>query len=244
MAERDFTRAIEIATAARSEVWRLRAVAGRARARLFLNDYANAIADARQIPTGFLFNFNYSNNSARENNAYAGFTRDRYRREAGVHPSFFESPLYRNDPRTPMKDWGPTAVGPDAIRRWFEQEKFKDRDSDMLVSSWQEVRLIEAEAEIRSGNLARAVTLINEVRAAARLPAYTGALTEAAVITQLRYERSAELWLQGQSLFDLRRFNDPRLNVAPGQGGGATRDKCFDIGQREYETNPHLGAGK
>ena len=241
MAERDFTKAIEVATAARSEPWRLRAVAGRARARLFLGDYAGAVADAQLIPGNFVFNFNYSHNSSREYNSYAGFTRDRYRREAGVHPSFFESPVYKADPRTPMKDWGPTAVGPDAIRRWVEQEKYKDRDSDMLVSSWQEVRLIEAEAEIRRGNLARAVTLINQVRAAATLPAYTGAVTEAAVTTQLRYERSAELWLQGQALFDLRRFNDPRLNAPPGQGGGATRDKCFEIGQREFETNPHLG---
>ena len=140
-----------------------------------------------------------------------------------------------------MKDWGPNAVGPDAIRRWFEQEKYLDRDSDMAVSSWQEVRLIEAEAEMGLSNLARTVALINEVRAAAGLAPYTGALTNAAVLAQLRYERSAELWLQGQSLFDLRRFNDPSLDVPPGQGGGSTRDKCFEIGQREYETNPNLG---
>jgi starch-binding outer membrane protein, SusD/RagB family len=239
-ADEDFTRAITVATAANSTPWRQRALAGRARARLFLGDYTGAIADAQQIPQGFVFNFNYSGNSAREYNYYAGFTRDKYRREAGVHPSFFESPLYKADPRTPIKDWGPTAVGPDAIRRWTEQEKYKERDSDMAVSSWQEVRLIEAEAEIRRGNLQRAVTLINQVRAAATLPAYTGELTEAAVVAQLRYERSAELWLQGQALFDLRRFNDPRLNAPPGQGGGATRDKCFEIGQREYETNPNL----
>ncbi len=239
-AEEDFTRAITVATAANSQSWRLRALAGRARARLFLGNYAGAVADAELIPAGFVFNYNYSANSAREYNYYAGFTRDKYRREAGVHPSFFQSALYRSDPRTPIKDWGATAVGPDAIRRWTEQEKYKERDSDMAVSTWQEVRLIEAEAEIRRNNLLRAVTLINQVRAAATLPAYTGPVTEAAVLAQLQYERSAELWLQGQSLFDLRRFNDPRLNAPPGQGGGATRDKCFEIGQREYETNPNL----
>jgi hypothetical protein len=241
MAEQDFTRAITVATAAGSNTWKLRALAGRARARLFLGDYAGAIADAQQIPAGFAFNYNYSGNSSREYNSYAGFTRDKYRREAGVHPSFFESPLYRSDPRTPMKDWGPNAVGPDAIRRWVEQEKFVERDSDMSVSSWAEVRLIEAEAEIGRGDLNRAVALINLVRAAAPLPAYTGPVTQAAVIAQLRYERSAVLWLQGQSLFDLRRFNDPRLDAPPGQGGGATRDKWFEIGQREFETNPNLG---
>jgi hypothetical protein len=242
MAEADFTKAITVATAAGSDPWRLRAIAGRARARLFIGDNAGAIEDAKQIPTGFLFNYNYSNNSNREYNYYAGFTRDRYRREAGVHPRFFQDQRFLDDPRTKMKDWGPTAVGPDAIRRWVEQEKFVDRDSDMAVSSWQEVRLIEAEAEMRLANLTRTVALIDEVRAAAGLDPYSGALTDAAVLAQLRYERSAELWLQGQSLFDLRRFNDPLLDVAPGQGGGSTRDKCFEIGQREFETNPNLGA--
>jgi hypothetical protein len=105
-AEEDFTRAIAVATAANSQTWRLRAVAGRARARLFLGDYTGAIADAQLIPQGFVFNYNYSANSAREYNYYAGFTRDKYRREAGVHPSFFESPMYKSDPRTPIKDWG------------------------------------------------------------------------------------------------------------------------------------------
>jgi starch-binding outer membrane protein, SusD/RagB family len=241
MAEQDFTKAIEVASAANSDVWRLRAIAGRARARLFLNRPAEAIADAQQIPPGFTFTFNYSSNSGREYNYYAGFTRDKYRREAGVAPRYFEDERYLNDPRTKMKSWGPNAVGPDAIRRWVEQEKYVERDSDMLVSSWQEVRLIEAEAEIRLGNLSRAVELIDQVRAAAPLAPYTGPLTEEAVIAQLRYERSAELWLQGHALFDLRRFNDPVLNVPPKQGGGTTRDKCFDIGQREWETNPNLG---
>jgi hypothetical protein len=244
MAEQDFTRAITIATAANSELWRLRAIAGRARARLFLGNFAGAIADAQLIPRGFTFYFDYSTNSGRENNFYPGHTRDRYRREVGVHPRFFESAVYKADPRTKMKDWGANAVGPDAIRRWVEQEKYPNLDTDMLVSSWQEVRLIEAEAEIRRGNLTRAVTLINEVRTAAPLPAYTGPLTEAAVTAQLRYERSAELWLQGQTLFDLRRFNDPILNVAPGRGGGTVRDKCWEIGEREYQTNPNLGGSK
>jgi len=94
--------------------------------------------------------------------------------------------------------------------------------------------LIEAEAEIRLNNPTRAVTLINLVRAAANLPAYTGPATQQAVLDQLIYERSAELWLQAQSLNDWRRFN---LTFTP-----QPRDKCFEIGQSEWETNPNLGA--
>lgn len=241
MAEARFSEALASATAAGSLDWRLRAHAGRARARLMLGDYAGAIADAQQIPQGFAFAFNYSANSDREENFYPGHTRDRYRRETGVHPRFFEDERYLNDPRTPWVDWGEDAVGPDAIRRWVEQDKFQDYDSDMLVSSWQEVRLIEAEARLALGEVAAAVALIDDVRAFVELPPYDGPLTEAAVLDQLIYERSAELWLQGQQLLDLRRFESPLLDVAPGRGGLPTRGDCWEIGEDEFLTNPNLG---
>lgn len=242
-AESDFTRAIEIATAANSQPWRLRATAGRARARLFLGDNAGAIADAQQIPAGFEFDYNYSANDGREYNYFAGHTRDKYRREVGVHPRFFDDPARWADPRTPMIDWGEEAVGPDAIRRWVEQDKFPERDTDISISSWREVRLIEAEAELNRGNLERAVQLMNEVRAAWSLEPYGAPGSAADVLDLLRWERSAELWLQGQALLDLRRFDDPLLNVPPGRGGGATRDTCWAIGEDEWQTNPNLGGG-
>lgn len=241
MAEDRFSEALAAANAAGSQKWRLRALAGRARARLMLGDHAGAIADAQQIPQGFLFPYVYSANSGRENNYYAGHTRDRFRRETGIHPRYFEDERYLNDPRTPWVDWGEDAVGPDAIRRWVEQDKYRDRDSNMLVSSWQEVRLIEAEAWIGMGDLEKAVALMNDVRAYVELPPYDGPLTRDAVLDQLIYERSAELWLQGQQLLDLRRFDSPLLDVAPGRGGFATRGDCWEIGEDEYLTNPNLG---
>lgn len=244
MAEDRFTEALAAAEAAGSQQWRLRALAGRARARLMLGDNAGAIADAQQIPQGFLFPYVYSANSGREYNYYAGHTRDRFRRETGIHPRYFEDERYLNDPRTPWIDWGEDAVGPDAIRQWVEQDKYRDRDSEMLVSSWQEVRLIEAEAWIRMGDLddlERAVELIDGVRTYVELPPYDGPLTQEAVMEQLIYERSAELWLQGQQLLDLRRFDSPLLDQPPGRGGLATRGDCWEIGEDEYLTNPNLG---
>jgi len=237
----DFDQAMQVAIAAGSEEWRLRAVAGRIRARLFLGDYTGVIADGAEIPDGFRFDYNYSSNSAREYNDVPGHTRDELRRESGVHPKFFEDDRYWNDPRTPMIDWGPDAVGPDAIRLWVEQDKYPARDSDMPISTWQEVRLMEAEAEIQLGNLTRAVDLINAVRDSWGLAPYAGAVTEDEVMTQLRYERSAELWIQGHALRDLRRFDDPSLEVPPGRGGGLERDKCWEIGEDEYQTNSNLG---
>lgn len=46
-----------------------------------------------------------------------------------------------------------------------------------------------------------------------------------------------------QALGDLRRFDDPLLDVAPGRGGATTRDQCWEIGEDEWLTNSNLGGG-
>jgi hypothetical protein len=235
-AETIFTRALAIASAATSankNDLRNRAIAGRARTRLMLKNYAGARDDAKLIPGTFRFNAVYSANSTRENNTVATNATTLIRREVGVNPRFYNDPLYKVDPRTPFRDKGDTAKGPDPIRKFVEQLKYPLRETPIAVSSWQEARLIEAESEARLDNLTRAVTLINEVRAASNLSAFNGT-TSAEVLNQLYFERSAELWLQAQSLTDLRRFNHPFL---------ATRiDQCFQIGQLEWDNNPNLGA--
>ena len=234
-AESIFTSAIATATTANKVDLKNRAIAGRARARLMLKNYAGARDDAKLIPAGFRFNAVYSANSTRENNSVATQTTTLIRREAGVNPRFYNDPLYKADPRTPFRDKGDTAKGPDPTRKFVEQLKYPVRESPIAITSTNEARLIEAEAEARLGNLPRAVMLINEVRGASGLTPVSP-VTQTDVLNQLYYERSAELWLQGQSLSDLRRFNNPFL---------ATRlDQCFEIGQLEWDNNPNLGAGK
>jgi hypothetical protein len=231
-----FDDALTVATAANRPELRNAALAGRARAKLMLGDHAGARADAQLIPQGFVLRALYGNNS-RENNAVATNTTTLIRREAGVHPRFYAGdPRYKTDPRTRFRDKGDTAKGPDPTRQFVEQLKYPARDTPIPVFTWQEARLIEAEAEIRLGNPAAAVPLINQVRQAASLPAYAGATTPQAVLDQLIYERSAELWLQGHSLNDWRRFD---LQFTP-----QPRDECFEIGQSEWETNPNLGANR
>jgi len=229
-----FDDALTVATAANRAELRSAALGGRARVKLMLGDFAGARADAQQVPVGFVLRALYGNNT-RENNAVAINATTLIRREAGVNPRFYKGdPRYKTDPRTSFRDKGDTAKGPDPTRQFVEQLKYPARDTPIPVFTWQEARLIEAEAEIRLNNPTRAVTLINLVRAAANLPAYTGPATQQAVLDQLIYERSAELWLQAQSLNDWRRFN---LTFTP-----QPRDKCFEIGQSEWETNPNLGA--
>lgn len=226
-----FDDAVKVATAAaRADVLR-GALAGRARVKLMLGDYAGARDDARQIPQGFRLMALYGNNT-RENNAVATNTTTLIRREAGVHPRFYNDARFKSDPRTPFRDKGDTAKGPDPTRKFVEQLKYTLRDSPIPVFTWQEARLIEAEAELQIGTAAAAVTLVNQVRAASNTPAYTGPTTGAAVRELLIYERQAELWLQAQGLNDWRRFN---LQFAT-----QPLDKCFQIGQLEFDTNRNL----
>lgn len=228
-----FSRALAIARNISSADWERRALAGRARTRLMLGDYAGAISDAQAIPRGFEFLALYSSNSGREENDVAAFTRTDYRREAGVHPKFYESDRYVQDTRTEFINRGPDAHGPDPTRQYVEQTKYPVLDTDIPVSDWQEVRLIEAEARLRgNGDVDGAVTLIDTVRAAADLPPYDGDMTESAVMDQLLYERSAELYLQGQHFNDLVRSSNSWLDG---------RDTCVEIGQTEWESNENLG---
>lgn len=226
--------AVKVATAANNVAAINAAYGGRARARLMLGDYAGARGDAQRVPPGFRLMALYGNNT-RENNAVAINTTTLIRREAGVHPRIYNDARFKADPRTPFRDKGDTAKGPDPIRQFVEQLKYAARDTPIPVFTWQEARLIEAEAALRLGDVPAAVTLINQVRQAASLPDYAGPATADAVLTQLIYERQAELWLTAHSLVDWRRFG---LAYAT-----QPRDQCFEIGQLEWDTNPNVRGG-
>jgi hypothetical protein len=231
MAKEHLTEAVTIATAANNTTFRLQALAGRARANLMLGQFQAARDDATQIPADWRFEAVYSQNSGREENTVPGHTVARFRKEAGVDPRFFNDPRYATDPRLNFKNGGPTVVGEDRIRQFVEQTKYPERFSNANISSWQEARLIEAEAELELGNTDRAIELINEVRAAAPLPPYSGAATKAAVKDQIMFERSVELFLEAKHLVDLRRTNSPLLSG---------RADCGPISWEEQESNNNV----
>lgn len=97
-----------------------------------------------------------------------------------------------------------------------------------------ELNLIRAEAHVRLGQTADAVTEIDAVRTktpaedpfgvGADLPAYSGPETEQALLDEIFYQRSVELYLQGMRMEDARRL---------GQSGPST-----DIFQRNRDFYP------
>jgi len=105
---------------------------------------------------------------------------------------------------------------------------FDAGDKPIPVYLPDEIRLIKAEAIIRSGGtLTSALTEINAVRTQtsgdpfgvhAALPAYSGTVSMADLLIEVYKQRSAELFLSGQRFEDSRRFGrtaPPLVNPVP-----------------------------
>jgi starch-binding outer membrane protein, SusD/RagB family len=90
-----------------------------------------------------------------------------------------------------------------------------DPGAPIPILRYEELILLRAEAEIGTGATAAAVSDLNFVRQnSGNLPAYSGATTPAALITELMYERRYSLmWEQGTRWNDARRFGV--LNTIP-----------------------------
>jgi hypothetical protein len=112
-----------------------------------------------------------------------------------------------------------------------------------------EMPLIRAEAYARKNDLANAVTELNRVRTStaaatqvnnlptappgAALPAYSGALTQEAILLDIYRNRQVELAFQGFRLEDSRRFNRP----GPGAPGAERNRNFFPYPRTERENN-------
>jgi hypothetical protein len=99
----------------------------------------------------------------------------------------------------------------------YTQRRYSTPNENIPLYLPDEMKLIRAEAQARLGNLAAAITLINEVRTqstgsanepAAGLPALTAAQLPdlTSVLRQIAYERRYELYLQGLRWEDTRRL--------------------------------------
>ena len=71
----------------------------------------------------------------------------------------------------------------------------------------EELVLINAEANIQLNHLPDAVTALNVIRAAHNLSPYPGAVTKAALLTEMLNQRRFSLYCEGHRWVDLRRYN-------------------------------------
>jgi hypothetical protein len=233
-ADSNFSRAITLATAQNNTNVKTAALAGRASVRAWLGNWTAAVADAALVPTNFVFNAIFSTNTPRENNDLANQTITR--RETTVWGTPYAST--KSDPRTPWDtvktSGGKVQTGQDGKTPFFRQGKYTSLGSNVPLAKGTEMLLLRAEAALRGGDVAGAMTLINQERAFYNLPALT-ASTSAAATTILQAERGAVLWLEGRRLWDLRRWNAAGTNTFLNG-----RDKCLPVSRNEQAANPNF----
>jgi hypothetical protein len=93
---------------------------------------------------------------------------------------------------------------------------YKTNVDPIAIIRNEELLLIYAEAKAQlggAGNLDDAVTAINNVRHAANLPNYSGAVTQPAIIDEMLNQKRYSLFGEGHRWIDMRRYN--RLSSLP-----------------------------
>jgi hypothetical protein len=174
---------------------------GRGRALLNLGRFQDAAAAVRDVPTGFEFEIQHSENSSRQNNGVHNLVNIAKRwsvadREGGNGLPYRSA----NDPRVPSVR---TGVGFDQTTPHFSQLKYANRSADIPLATGVEARLIEAEIAARSGDagVTTSLGILNALRASANLPAITGGSVD-----DVFRERAFWMWQTSHRLGDMRRL--------------------------------------
>lgn len=235
-AEVRFTEAIQLAEQIGNQEILDLARMGRARARRDLGNTSGALADAREVSSGFVHHADYSSASVRSMNQV-------YRVNNQNH-SVSVDPRYRNltfeaepDPRVESRDTG--QMGSGQIFQVWEQLKYGSLDASLPLASWDEAQLIIAELE--GGQ--EAVDIINMFHDRAGLPDFQSD-DEVEIQEHVIQERSRELFLEGQRFWDIRRFElerDPPPGTPYPKGGVYGDMRCFPLPNAERHNNPNIG---
>jgi hypothetical protein len=239
-AEARFTKAIDAAQAANNADILNMARVGRARARVDLKKFAEAKADAELVPLTYVHNATYSAASPRrENLVQTQLYRGLY---SSVDPSFRDLTVDgAADTRVNVIDAG--VNGQDGQTRIWRATKYPTIDTPIPIASGDEAILLVAEADLDAGDVTGAVDAINALRAKASLPTYAGGTADE-VKAQLIDERRRELFLEGQRINDIIRFNIPQSPEAgtpfPLKGGVYGNQICFPLPDVERNNNPTL----
>lgn len=234
LAEARFTTAIDAATSAGLTDVATAAHAGRARVRLYQGNGTGAVADAQLVPLDFTYDATASQDNTRRYNRVFAANR--------LATNYTIEEQSRNimtggveDPRTLTSSAGVNAN--DGTTLWV-QHKYMDYSSPIPIVTGGEAQLIIA--EVQGGD--DAVDIINVLRDRAGVPDFAGG-TPAEIEDALVEERRRELWLQGHRLYDIARFDVPRV-PAPGtdypKGGTYGSTTCLPLPDVERFNNPNI----
>jgi hypothetical protein len=251
-AEARFTKAITAATTAGNTSIKMMAYVGRARTRLDKGDKVGARADAAQVtdPT-FVKTATYSASTFRRENrvwdflfrgAYA--TIDDPFRNVTVPSASGPIP----DPRVASfkrVSGGADVKGQDGGTTIWATNKYPLISTPIPIAKYAEAQLIIAEVDLGQS----AVGIINNLRARAGLTAASNVsgTTDAEILALVIDERRRELFLEGQRLYDIIRFQLPlypavgaRFTADIAKGGTYGTQVCFPLPDVERINNPNI----
>ena len=248
-AEGHFTAAIATAAASNQPTIETAARAGRASVRVHLDDWAGAVQDAGAVQGPFQFDMTFATDADwRFYNALSQSTG-----QTVWNTQFGDYYTQTGDPRTPWTDNGManSTVHPwEAGITWWVQQKHVALSSAVRLSSWQEMRLIEAENLLRQSDMTGAMNLISSVRQAAGVADWPTPATLDEAWSLLKRERGIELWLEGRRLADLRRWDETLTpgalqpedlgGVANGGPDLSNRVLCLPVTGTERERNENI----
>ena len=221
---------------------------GRGRVLLNQDNFAEAATAVSAVPTSFLYVIESSANSSLQNNGIWNYTVNFFgfsvpERE-GTNGMPWQS---ANDPRVPWLNTG--TVGFDDFTPYFMQQKYPDKESETVLASGIEARLIEAEAALQGGNSSAAFQLLNTLRGSLGIGTLATPGTAEGRVDALFRERAFWLYLTGHRLGDLRRlvrqYQRPESAVFPvgpyHKGGEYGSDVNFPVSSDE-RNNPNFEA--
>jgi starch-binding outer membrane protein, SusD/RagB family len=258
-AEAAFTSARQIGAAANRQDIVMAATAGRASVRVLRNDWAGAVADAALVPSAFVYQLSFNLLTEDQYNRVAHSSKGEPLSSLAVWNVFYEDYYTESgDPRTswgfnPDNPVGDARVGDVGHVPFQFQTKFgappRDDHPINLSSGW-EMRLIEAENLLRTGQWQAAIDQINVRRADVGVYLYEAA-DEGEAWTLFWQERGIELWLEARRMADLRRWKEEGLPgtrhplETPGHPSirhplDLNQSLCFPISDSERETNPNV----
>jgi hypothetical protein len=236
--------------------WRSVLLASRARANLFAGNYDAALADALAVPAGFLKEAVYAEGAANQQSTTGNQLHQNRNRSGGLRRMYharvlgsFTATSYTNGT---LADWF-DATKPDprmAVTRklnekgvnnrfdYFGIAKYSDRAANQVLISSREMALIAAEVYMRKGDFANMATKLNENRTAVGLAPIPAPGNAAAAQTALLNERMAVLFVEGQRMYDLHRFNLVRGAL------GGDRATMLPLSRSEILANPNMKEGQ
>lgn len=215
---------------------------GRARTLLNLGDLAAAATDAAQIPANFVVNALAADGTGarRQNMVFIHIIQSSF---SSVDPTF-ENVTFEGvrDPRVDVVNTG--RIGGDNRTPLRQARKYASAAAPIPIARTAEAQLIVAEQRIATGDLVGAVAIINALHRAVGIPEYDGTgKTAAEVRAQVLEERRRELFLEGQRLGDMNRYNLPLIPAVgtPFPAGGSYGDqRCFPLPDVERNNNPNI----